>query len=95
MNSDTIQFEEELFHVTDTLDLHGFYPQQIEEVVNEFLIQAIQLKLKEVKIVHGKGKSRLKFEVHRVLKKHPLVEEFHDAPPYSGGWGATIIEMNI
>ena len=95
MNKDSTEFQEELFHVTDTLDLHGFYPQQIEEVVNEFLNQAVQLKLKELKIIHGKGRSRLKFEVHQVLKQHPFVVQFHNAPPYSGGWGATIVKMEV
>jgi len=77
--------------VTDTLDLHGFFPRQVPEIAAEFIENAISLGLRRLRIVHGKGKSRMKWEVHRVLKEHPAVEEFADAPPESGGWGATII----
>ncbi len=75
--------------VTDILDLHGFFPEQVEEMVEAFLQNALDLGLKQVRVIHGKGKSRLKWEVHRMLKDHPLVLRFGDAPPDSGGWGST------
>jgi DNA-nicking Smr family endonuclease len=81
----------EPFVVTDTLDLHGFFPQQIPDMVADFIENAIRLGLRRLRIVHGKGKSRLKWEVHQVLKEHPAVERFSDAPPDRGGWGATIV----
>ena len=77
--------------ITDVLDLHGFYPEQIEEVVGAFLDNALELKLEEVRIIHGKGKSRLKWEVHQILKQRADVETFTDASPESGGWGATVV----
>ena len=80
-------------HITNILDLHGFFPEQIEEIVNDFLENASCLNLKQVRIVHGKGKSRLKYEVIKVLKHHPLVESFGDAAPFLGGWGATIVNI--
>jgi len=76
--------------VTDVLDLHGFYPEQIAEVMDAFLENALALGIKEVRIIHGKGKSRLKFEVHRILKMDKRVVRFSDAPRNMGGWGATI-----
>lgn len=79
--------------VTDALDLHGFYPEQIEEVVGAFLDNAVELKLEQVRIIHGKGKSRLKWKVHQILKQRGDVETFGDAPPESGGWGATIVKL--
>ena len=79
--------------VTTELDLHGFFPEQIEEVVNAFIDHARTLELKELRIIHGKGKSRLKWEVHQVLKNHEDVETFSDAPPGSGGWGATRVRI--
>ena len=92
--TENTELDETVFHVTDTLDLHGFYPEQIPEVVEEFIRHACELKLTQVKIIHGKGRSRLKFEVHQVLKQHPAVLNFSDAPPYSGGWGATFVTLN-
>ena len=80
-------------HVTDTLDLHGFFPEQIPEMVEEFLKNGKRLHLKQLRIVHGKGRSRLKFEVHGVLRTHHDVASFYDAPPQLGHWGATIVEL--
>ncbi len=79
--------------ITDVLDLHGFFPQQVKEVVEEFLQNGKRLNLTHLRIIHGKGRSRLKFETYRVLKSNPLVRDFYDAPPSSGGWGATIVEL--
>jgi DNA-nicking Smr family endonuclease len=79
--------------VTDTLDLHGFFPQQIPAMVADFIDNALSLKLCRLRIVHGKGKSRLKWEVHQALKANPAVESFGDAPPESGGWGATVVVL--
>jgi DNA-nicking Smr family endonuclease len=82
-----------VFHVSDTLDLHGFFPQQIPPMIRDFIDNAQKLGLRRLRIVHGKGKSRLKWEVHQVLKESPGVESFGDAPPEAGGWGATIITL--
>lgn len=79
--------------VEDVLDLHGFFPEQIPEILEEYLQFAIEQGYREVRIIHGKGKSRLKWEVHRILKNHPYVLLFDDAPPGRGGWGSTIVEL--
>lgn len=87
------EFIPEFIQVTDVLDLHGFFPEQAAEMVEEFISHAIELNLKTVRIVHGKGKSKMKWTVHQTLKNHPLVVRFGDARPESGGWGATIVEL--
>lgn len=79
--------------VTDTLDLHGFFPEQVEELVSAFLKNAGNLGLKHLRIVHGKGRSRLKWEVVRILKNHDSVYDFKDAPPDMGGWGSTVVRL--
>ncbi|RKY76965.1 DNA mismatch repair protein MutS [candidate division KSB1 bacterium] len=81
--------------VTDVLDLHGFFPEQVEEVVKEFLLNAVKLKFRHTRIIHGKGKSRLKYEVHKILSFSPYVESFKDCAPDSGGWGATCVVLKI
>jgi DNA mismatch repair protein MutS2 len=80
--------------VTDTLDLHGFFPEQIEEIMEAFLQNALDLRLRRLLIIHGKGKSRIKYLVIQSLKRHPRVQRFYDAPPWEGGWGATVAELN-
>ncbi|MBN2091093.1 Smr/MutS family protein [candidate division KSB1 bacterium] len=83
----------EFIEVTNELDLHGFFPEQIPEIINEFITNAIRLKIKYLRIVHGKGKSKLKWAVREVLKSDERVIDFKDAPPELGGWGATIIAI--
>ena len=81
------------FHVTDILDLHGFFPEQAAEIVTAFIDQAVERKYRTVRIIHGKGKSRMKWEVVQILKNHPAVVSFRDAPPDSGHWGVTVVEV--
>lgn len=81
------------FIVTDVLDLHGFFPEQISEIIDAFLENGVIQKFPVLRIIHGKGRSRLKWEVHQVLKNDPRVAEYHDAPPDMGGWGATLVVL--
>jgi DNA mismatch repair protein MutS2 len=84
----------EAIHVTDVLDLHGLFPQQIPEIMDAFIENAGTLGIEELRVIHGKGKSRLKFEVYQFLKNDKRIVSFHDAPPLLGGWGATVIYLN-
>ena len=43
------------------------------------------------RLVHGKGKGVQRAEVQRLLRRLPGVVSFEDAPPVSGGWGATLV----
>jgi len=61
----------------------------------DFIENAHRLRLPEVKIVHGKGKSRLKAIVWQELERNPLVVSFRDAHPLSGGWGATMAVLRF
>jgi DNA-nicking Smr family endonuclease len=90
----TKQRSQDYIYVTDELDLHGFFPEQVPEVVNEFIWNAKRLNLKRLRIAHGKGKSKMKWAVHQVLKDHPDVAAFGDARPEVGGWGATVVLLN-
>ena len=79
--------------VTDVLDLHGFFPEQIPEMLHEFILNAKRLNLLTLRIIHGKGKSKLKWTVLRELEKHSQVQSFRDAPAELGGWGATLVYL--
>ena len=83
----------EYVEITDVLDLHGFFPEQIPEVLEEFVRSAAEKGLHCLRIIHGKGKSRLKFEVRQALETNPHVAWFGDAPLGYGGWGATVVEL--
>jgi len=85
----------QLVVITDTLDLHGYFPEQVPQLLDDFIQNAHRLRLPEVKIIHGKGKSRLKMVVWEELEKNPLVESFRHAHPLSGGWGATMAVLRF
>jgi DNA-nicking Smr family endonuclease len=75
------------------IDLHPFAPREILEVVRAYLEAAAEEGHREVRLVHGKGKGVQRANVQRLLAEHPLVEEFSDAPPGRGAWGATIVRL--
>lgn len=79
--------------IDDELDLHTFSPNQIKDVVTEYLHACRERGLREVRIVHGKGTGTLRMTVHALLERHPDVVRFGLAPDHRGGWGATVVEL--
>ena len=75
--------------IEDSLDLHAFAPRDIPSVVAEYLEEAVARGFREVRLVHGRGTGTQRAVVQRLLRDHPLVASFGDAPPERGGWGAT------
>jgi DNA-nicking Smr family endonuclease len=73
------------------LDLHTFRPQEVKDVVAEYLAECRARGILRVRIVHGKGIGNLRRTVHAFLQRAPFVEEFHLAGGQMGGWGATIV----
>lgn len=78
---------------TRELDLHGFRPQDVGEIVDEFLQCASAEAVAEVRIVHGRGRMILARSVHSILGRHPLVESFALATHAWGGTGATWVRV--
>ncbi len=79
--------------VEDVIDLHTFRPSETASVVEEYLAVAAGRGFAEVRIVHGRGVGAQRRIVRAVLARSPLVEEFRDAPPERGGWGATVARL--
>ena len=77
----------------DVIDLHPFAPQEIRSVVEEYLLACCQAGLSPVRLIHGKGKGVQRNSIRALLARLPYVEEFHDAPPQAGGWGATVVRL--
>ena len=70
------------------LDLHAFAPRDIPSVVSEYIDAAAAAGLREVRLVHGRGRGVQRGIVQAALDRHPLVESFHDAP--ESHLGATV-----
>lgn len=73
------------------LDLHSFQPRDIPSVVEEYLREAAARGLREVRLIHGRGRGVQRQLVQKVLAGHPLVARYADAPSERGGWGATLV----
>ena len=79
--------------IEDVLDLHTFRPQDIPDLLEDYLAECLKSGFDAVRIIHGKGKGVQKKRVQGILKKNPMVASFRDAPPEAGGWGATVVEL--
>ena len=79
--------------IEDCLDLHPFAPRDIPGVVGEYLEACAGRGFSEVRLIHGRGTGTQRAVVQSLLSRHPLVLDFHDAPPERGGWGATIVHL--
>ncbi|MCI0422130.1 MAG: Smr/MutS family protein [Acidobacteria bacterium] len=79
--------------IEDSLDLHTFSPKDIKPLVEEYLYQCRQRAFREVRLIHGRGTGAQRRVVRSMLAKNPWVEDFRDAPPESGGWGATLVRL--
>jgi len=65
--------------IEGSLDLHAFAPQDIRSVVEEYVRAAHEAGLREVRLIHGRGKGVQRGIVQSALERHPLVERFYDA----------------
>jgi len=66
--------------IEDSIDLHTFRPEEIPDLIEEYLYQAILKGYREVRIIHGRGIGVQRRIVHSILSKDPRVAGFHDAP---------------
>ena len=65
--------------IEDHLDLHPFAPRDVASVVEEYINAAYEAGLREVRLIHGRGKGVQRGIVQQALERHPLVAEFWDA----------------
>jgi len=83
--------------IRDSLDLHGNNSDAARKLLQEFLHEATQRKLRCVLVIHGKGlNSRSGGAVLRKLTRHWLAQHRHvlgycDAPAKDGGSGAVLV----
>ena len=77
--------------IEDVLDLHAFRPRDIKSVVEEYVTAAWERGLREVRLIHGRGRGVQRGIVQQALERHPLVVEFWDAP--ESHLGATVARL--
>jgi dsDNA-specific endonuclease/ATPase MutS2 len=79
--------------ITDVFDLHTIQPKDVRAAVEAYLQEAYAAGFRSVRIIHGKGLGVQREIVRSILARTSFVEDFVDAPPEAGGWGATIAHL--
>jgi DNA-nicking Smr family endonuclease len=80
--------------IDGVLDLHGFQPKEIKELVPDYLEACQKRGILAVRIIHGKGSGTLRRIVHSALEKHPAVIRFQLGGHGKGSWGATTVDLH-
>ncbi|HKQ09393.1 MAG TPA: endonuclease MutS2 [Blastocatellia bacterium] len=75
------------------LNVIGTTVDEATDRVDKYLDEAFLAGVESVRIVHGHGKGALKRAIAELLRGHPHVERFSEAPANQGGGGATIITL--
>lgn len=81
--------------ITGTLDLHGFQPSEIKELIKEYLSSCLDAGILQGRIIHGKGIGTLREIVHSQLRANPHVLSFALGDGNSGGWGSTSFTLKM
>ena len=77
--------------IEGALDLHAFAPRDIKSVVEEYVSAAHEAGLREIRLIHGRGKGIQRGMVQQTLERHPMVEQFWDAA--ESHLGATVARL--
>ena len=73
------------------IDLHAFAPRDVASVVQEYVTAAYDAGLREVRLIHGRGRGVQRGIVQATLERHPLVAEFWEAS--EAHLGATVARL--
>ncbi|MBN1697406.1 MAG: endonuclease MutS2 [Spirochaetales bacterium] len=77
------------------MDLRGYRLEDALRQIEKQIDGAIIRGLREFSIIHGKGDGILQQGVHRYLKKCPVVSDYHFSRPEEGGFGKTIVILEV
>ena len=79
----------------DVIDLHSIPPKHVRAVVEDYLEQARERGVRYIRIIHGKGIGVQREIVRSILARTAYVIDYKDAPLEAGGWGATVVTLEV
>lgn len=75
------------------LNLRGLTVEEALLLVDDYLTEARATGTTPIRLLHGKGTGALRNALREALKHDKRVENFHDAVPYEGGHGVTVVHL--
>lgn len=75
------------------LDLHTFAPDELKELMADYIGACLEAGIHDLRIIHGKGSGVMRARVRSIVAKDPRVQAFGDAGTDGGGWGATLVTL--
>ncbi len=79
--------------INGVLDLHLFKPNELGDLIPDYIEACLEKEIYSLRIIHGKGKGVLRRSVHCLLDRNTHVKSYSLASDRSG-WGATIVELS-
>jgi DNA-nicking Smr family endonuclease len=80
--------------IDGVLDLHTFRPDEVKNLVPDYIECCLEQGITEIRIIHGKGKGVLREFVRSILDRHPSVIKY-GTPSDASSWGATVAELQL
>ncbi|MEC8332799.1 MAG: Smr/MutS family protein [Verrucomicrobiota bacterium] len=78
------------YQISNELDLHTFLPNELGELIPDYIGLCLQKDILRIRIIHGKGIGTIRETVHSLLRRDLRVLRFELASHEEGGWGATV-----
>ena len=88
------------YRVEREIDLHGLTVADAKHALRQFLVRALERRVRCVRVIHGKGRRSghrgpvLKSAVSAVLRRTGAVLAFVSARPVDGGTGAVYVLLS-
>jgi DNA mismatch repair protein MutS2 len=76
------------------LDVRGLRVDEALDTIQHYIDEAIQLRIFEVQILHGKGTGTLRQMIREYLSGIPEVESYKDEHIERGGHGITLVKFS-
>ncbi|MCX7782607.1 MAG: endonuclease MutS2 [Meiothermus sp.] len=81
--------------IASELNLRGLTVEEALLAVDDYLAEARATATTPVRLLHGKGTGALRNALRDSLKRDRRVDSFHDAVPYEGGHGVTVVHLRV